>query len=209
MWNFYSLFLLLFILSGCSNNLNRKVELKNRFKAYLAASQLKDEFHPDYLNFRADTVRTWFYKKEGSGNISVTGIKKKGWWEWDKVMQSTNSYDSLRIDLKEGKIWTIFKESNDYYSFFGISSKTMKTNYWLNSEGKILEILYEPDPFKTDPSYENRFAIFYQWALQHSPEVIQKICPNERIIPSTENAQLFKSLFEEYKQQKGGFSKIN
>lgn len=168
----------------------------SQFESYFEAL---NEDTDSKWKFRADTLRVWFEDQNGEPVLNIKGQTKKGKWsEWDKVMHSTSSYDSIWYDAKENAVEGFFYEQNDFYRLIGKPATKTKRTYWFNGAHKISDVLIVWLP------EENQLSdVFLEpivaWAQEHDSTLLQEIYPEGKIAPSAENARKWKALIKRYR----------
>ena len=194
--NYLSLLIAVIIYTGCSSS-NEKSDELELFVNYYSASQKESDAK---WNFTTDTVKLWFDDKEGEPSLRIKDKKSTGKWkEWDEIMNSSSTYDSVWFDKNENAIKGYFYENNDFYELIGKKpTKTLRT-YWLNKDNIIHEILLYWIPEENTTTAEHLKPIV-EWALINDSIEISELYPEGNIIPSRENAIRWKKFLKKYNE---------
>lgn len=196
MKKFYPILLFLFI--GCTEV--RENSLLNRFEKYYSLNRKGD---PKLWNYAADTIRIWFDNMKGKPVLKVKGKKKNGKWsEWDKIMNSKVSIDTVWQQPDSSFVRGLFLENNDFYELLGKEPTITLRTYYFNSNNEITDLLIYWLPDKNIPSsiYLEKVA---EWALIEDSALWVRLYPNNTILPSKENALLWKDLLRRYNLHNG------
>ncbi|AXT20644.1 hypothetical protein D1817_12350 [Flavobacteriaceae bacterium] len=166
------------------------------FEQYNSALKKGDE---DKWSYTSDTIKVWFDNKKGKPSLRIKGKKSTGKWkEWDEEMHSSSYYDTIWYDQRENSIKGYFYENNDFYELIGKApTKTLRT-YWLNQNNKINEILMYWIP-EENTTTDQHLKPIVEWAILNDSSEIKQLYPNNRIVPSKENAKRWKNLLNKYK----------
>lgn len=194
--NFSASALLCLILFACDT-----VDHVANFEEYYTKVQAQDITQWSYTS---DTLLQWFEDKNGVPVKRYSGKVKSGLWkEWDQQMKSRSYYDSLWFNEKEYAVQGFFYETNDFYELIGKGpTKTLRT-YWFDSNDKICEMLIYWIPEENTHTSEH-LAGFYEWALVEDSVALERIYPNQKIVPSKENAILWKDMLTKWNRTKMG-----
>ncbi|MEQ9591099.1 MAG: hypothetical protein RLN86_00795 [Cyclobacteriaceae bacterium] len=177
--------------TSSNNSSNRRLEyVKQYLRTAVSQSDLK-------WQFTTDTIRVWFDDRNGKPNLNYKNKELSKWAEWDVVMNSTTSYDSLWYDQESQTVQGHFYEYNDFYKLIGRPpNKTLRT-YWFDDQDKIKEILiyWIPEDNKTSDEF---LPPIIEWAEKYYPVEINELYTNQEIKPSTQNAIRWKTLLEKF-----------
>lgn len=186
--------LLLLCFNSCDTTKNGKAQLERFSEYFLAVKEDKG----NKWNYSTDTVRLWFDDKNGEPILQIRDQESTGVWkQWDEEMNSVSDYDSIWFYQEENAIKGYFYENNDFYRLIGKGpTKTLRT-YWLNERNLVKEILIYWIPEENTHTSEHLKPIV-EWALEYDSVEIRELYPDNRIIPSLENAQRWKVLLDEY-----------
>ncbi len=189
--------IILLQITSC-NHQDQSAQKIRLFEAYFSAVNSEEA---NKWQFTTDTVKLWFDDRENDPVVQVKGQPSRGpWKEWDEEMNSASYYDSLWFDMEENAVKGYFYERNDFYELVGKPpTKTLRT-YWFDENDKITEMLIYWIP------EENRLTSEYlepvkAWALEWDSALIMDLYPDDRIIPSRENAIRWKALLREYREE--------
>ncbi len=138
----------------------------------------------------------------GNPRLSIKGQIPIGpWKEWDEVMRSTVTYDSIWYNDSLHAVQGYFYEYNDFYTLIGKTpTKTLRT-YWLNKQNKIHQLLIYWIPEENTTTSEHLGPIV-EWAMRNDSGEIKALYPDGKIIPSRENSERWKALLKRYNLSK-------
>lgn len=190
--------LIIMIITSCKSNDQASREISIFKNYYEAAKDGGDE----KWNYTEDTVRQWFDDKNGDPIVQVKGQASTGRWkEWDEEMNANSYYDSIWYNEAENAVQGYFYENNDFYQLIGKGpTKTLRT-YWFDNNDKINEFLIYWIPEENTTTTENLKPIV-EWAMKNDSTEIMELYPDNRIIPSRENAIRWKVLLTRYNESK-------
>lgn len=190
--------LIIMIITSCKSNDQAPREISIFKNYYEAAKDGGDE----KWNYTEDTVRQWFDDKNGDPIVQVKGQASTGRWkEWDEEMNANSYYDSIWYNEAENAVQGYFYENNDFYQLIGKGpTKTLRT-YWFDNNDKINEFLIYWIPEENTTTTENLKPIV-EWAMKNDSTEIMELYPDNRIIPSRENAIRWKVLLTRYNESK-------
>ena len=173
---------------GCTHPLVRRLD------AYRAAKKRGDyDTAAKYLDADA---RIWFEKKEGPGHP----LRAKGgpWADWDRFFKAKSTRKDVRVI--DGTVTYISREMNDYYSLLDRVSTPARVTYYFDDDRLITGMLYAGLGHTRPP---DRKAEFVAWANEHYPGELERLEPDDRIVPTLENAKRWKQLLVRWRGEAG------
>lgn len=152
-------------------------------------------------NFTADTVRLWFDERSGEPILRIKGQASNGKWKaWDEEMRTIIEIDSIWYDDNAHAVSGYFYENNDFYELIGKPpTKTLRT-YWFE-EMKIRDILIYWIP-EVNTTSDVFLEPIVSWAEIYANDEILELYPNNKIVPSKENAIKWRNLINRYYSDK-------
>lgn len=192
------LFILFFLFTSC-NQSDRTRKILPNFKDYFLHVQDDD---PSKWDFTTDTVKIWMDDTTGVPRLNIKDKSSGGpWKEWDEVMHSITTYDSIWYNDSLHAVQGFFYEKNDFYTLIGKpATKTLRT-YWLNEHDLIHQLLIYWIPEKNTTTSEHLGPIV-EWAMRADSTEIRALYPGGRIVPSKENAERWKRLLQKYQESR-------
>ena len=164
--------------------------------AYRAAKKRGD--HEAAATYLSEDSRIWFEKKEGPG-------KKRGkggagpWAEWDEFFKSTSkAVGKYQVEGRDVSI--LMEETNDFYRLIGRPPSRYRATYYIDDAGKISGVLIASA--RKGPRVD-RFDEFKEWARENRPDTLKQLMPEDEIVPSLENAKLWKKVLSEWRAATG------
>lgn len=173
---------------GCAHPLVRRLD------TYRAAKKRGDyDIAAKYL---ASDARIWFEKKEGPGHP----LRAKGgpWADWDRFFRAKSTRKDVRV--VDGTVTYISRETNDFYRLLDRVSTPARVTYYFDDDRLITGMLYAGLGHKRPP---DRKPEFVAWANQHHPGEIDRLEPNDKIVPTLENAKRWKQLLVQWRAEAG------
>ncbi len=165
------------------------------FKAFHEAENEYSETKWDYLS---DTLKVWYTKNDPKPDLKYKGQPTDGWDEWDMAMRTISYYDTIWYDPELRAVQGYFNENNDFYVLLGASPNVTLRTYTYNDAGKITDLRYEKVNAENTLSKAHMDPV-YQWAMIHEPEEISAIFPDNKLVPSADNAMRWKQLIIRYR----------
>ncbi len=189
--------LIVVMMLGCKSEHTNTGDQLKIFDQYYKAENADKESKWDYIS---DTLKVWFSEDDPVPDLRYRGEQKDGWDEWDIVMNSKSHYDSIWYNNKINAVQGVFYEDNDFYRLLGASAnKTLRT-YSFNTSNKITDLRYETITEQNTLSKRHMEPV-YRWALVNEPQEIAQIFPQNKLVPSTENAVRWKNLIKKFHLQ--------
>lgn len=145
--------------------------------------------------FYAEDSRVWYEKKEGPG-------RKRGpagtgpWAQWDRYFRGETSLQEMRV---EGRAVTIvILENNEFYQLIEQPPKRVNITYFFGENDLVDGTL-----IASGESPPDRYDEAVAWAREHHLEEINSLMPEDRIVPSLENAQRWRRLLNTWRREVG------
>lgn len=182
------------IFFSCTDNTEDVIRQKTN--NYFTAWNNHDFVHPDFQEFKRDTSYTWHDAKVGQGIESIFN-PNSGWKQWDVAWNGIYQYEILEIDTDSMKVTGDFIETNDFLKYIGMPEGFSATvTYWFDEELKVKETLY--DWSEDNRSLHDLIKPVVDWAKENDSIRIQRIYLENGFVPSKENADEWKELFQLY-----------
>ncbi len=175
--------LLVLLVVACATT-SPQIETIQAFRT--AREQGKDA---EMLKYLAPDARMWFDKREGEG--SLLG-KSDRWHHWDTFFHGHSELYDWKVD---GKVVTVMgRETNDFYRLTEWIAPPFRATWWLDDEGRITAMLYQPGGKPT-----SRFDEVKAWAKEHHPDELAYLMPKGDIDPTADRPERWKALLEEWR----------
>lgn len=165
------------------------------FKEYHEA---ENDYSETRWNYLSDTLRVWYTKNDPKPDLKYKGQPSDGWEEWDMAMRTISYFDSIWYNPELHAVQGYFNENNDFYVLLGASPNVTLRTYTYNDAGKITDLRYEKINTENALSKEHLEPV-YQWALINEPAEIAAIFPENKLVPSADNAMRWKQLIIRYR----------
>lgn len=143
--------------------------------------------------------RVWFETKEGPGRKREANGDGP-WAGWDREMHATGKKSDFR--RHENTVTGIIWETNDYFRLLERTPGRIRITYYFDADERIEGSLVQGIDDAGKPQ-TSRFDEFYQWAKENHPDEIQYLYPDEKIVPSAERAQRWRTLLIKWREVAG------
>ncbi len=134
--------------------------------------------------------RIWFTAKKGEG--SPFGHGHEAWHHWDLYFHGRTTF--THWSAHDGVVSAIGHETNDYYRLLDWKPPPFRMTWWLTSDHKIHEILFEPLGKST-----SRLDQFRAWAAVVHPGELADLMPTGEIDPTGDRAERWRALLIEWR----------
>ncbi len=172
--------------------------IRRKIVGYFAAKNSHDFNSSAYRDFKRDSSRTWHNEKEGEGILSVFN-PNSGWNQWDVAWSGKYKHEIIRVNPKERTAVVRFNENNEFFQALGIEEGLWATvTFWFDENLRVKETLYDWD--KDNEGVGVKLDKIAEWALKSDSATILKVYPNNRFIPNSENAVIWRKLISGYKK---------
>ncbi|HEY4640776.1 MAG TPA: hypothetical protein VII75_05485 [Thermoanaerobaculia bacterium] len=144
----------------------------------------------EMLKYLAPDARMWWGQREGAG--SPLGTNER-WHHWDVFFHGHSELYDWKVD---GNVVTAMgRETNDFYRLTKWTPPPFRNTWWLDDQGRITAILFEPLGKST-----SRFDEVKAWAKEHHPGELAYLMPKGEIDPTADRPERWKTLLEEWRR---------
>ena len=162
----------------------------DRIEAFRAAQQRGDTVAAQaYL---APDARIWFEEKKGEGD--PFGVGGGRWDHWDQYFHSKTTLSDWKVDGRTAT--AVANETNDFMQALDWKPKPYTVTYWLDEQARIEGVLIKSLPGKA----VNRLDEFKAWAREHHPEELAYLMPNDKLDPTGDRPERWRSILEEWRR---------